>query len=122
MFGSAQLVWLPSARRWHARETVLRFLVWGLSEQWQPRYIKFPDILKYLHLRSGWELELPEFPTPFRHGSTAQNLQHALNLFARGQIQAAPLRSPLDAETALLSLLNEKETCHSVVFDWNSIK
>jgi threonine dehydrogenase-like Zn-dependent dehydrogenase len=85
-----------------------------------------PLFLKYLHLRSGWELELPEFPTPFRHGSTAQNLQHALNLFARGQIQAAPLRShvlsPLDAETVFLSLLNEKGTCHSVVFDWNSIK
>ena len=49
-----------------------------------------------------------------------------MNLFARGQIQAAPLRShmrsPLDAEAAFLSLLNEKETCHSVVFDWSSMK
>lgn len=47
-----------------------------------------------------------------------------MNLFARRQIQAAPLRShvmsPLDAEGAFLSWLNEKETCHSVVFDWSN--
>ena len=95
-----------------------RSVAFSMSDLLQPLF------LKYLHLRSGWELELPEFPAPFRQGSTVQNLQHTMNLFTRGQIQAAPLRShvlsPLDAEGAFLSLLNEKETCHSVVFDWSN--
>ena len=106
-------------------EVVLIGGPWKRSSAFSMSDLLQPLFLKYLHVRSGWEFELPEFPTPFRHGSTAQNLQHAMNLFARRQIQAAPLRShvlsPLEAETAYLSLLNEKETCHSVVFDWSNI-
>ena len=106
-------------------EVVLIGGPWKRSTAFSMSDLLQPLFLKYLRLRSGWELELPEFPTPFRQGSTAENLQHAMNLFARGQIQAAPLRShvlsPLDAEAAFLSLLNEKETCHSVVFDWSNI-
>ena len=107
-------------------EVVLIGGPWKRSTAFSMSDLLQPLFLKFLHLRSGWELELPEFPTPFRQGSTVQNLQHAMNLFARGQIQAAPLRShvrsPLDAKAAFLSLLNEKETCHSVVFDWTRMK
>ncbi|MDE0041547.1 MAG: zinc-binding dehydrogenase [Candidatus Poribacteria bacterium] len=107
-------------------EVVLIGGPWKRSAAFSMSDLLQPIFLKYLRLRSGWELELPEFPAPFRQGSTVQNLQYAMNLFARGQIKVAPLRShvlsPLDAEGAFLSLLNEKETCHSVVFDWANMK
>lgn len=106
-------------------EVVLIGGPWKRSSAFSMSDLLQPVFLKYLHLRSGWELELPEFPTPFRQGSTAENLQHAMNLFERGQIHAAPLRShvmsPLHAETGYLGLLNEKEACHSVVFDWSNL-
>lgn len=106
-------------------EVVLIGGPWKRSSAFSMSELLQPVFLKYLHLRSGWELELPEFPAPFGQGSTVQNLQHAMNLFAREQIQVAPLRShvmsSLDAEGAFLSLLNDKETCHSVVFDWSNI-
>ncbi|NKB66217.1 MAG: zinc-binding dehydrogenase [Candidatus Latescibacteria bacterium] len=78
---------------------------------------------KYLQVRGGWEWEIPQFPASFSRGSIEQNMQHAVNLFARGQIQAAPLRShllkPQRAEEAYMGLLKDKETYHSVVFDWS---
>ena len=107
-------------------EVVLIGGPWKRSAAFSMSDLLQPLFLKYLRLRSGWELELPEFPSPFREGSAAQNLQHAMNLFLREQIQVAPLRShvmsPLDAEAAYLNLLNDKETYHSVVFDWTSMK
>jgi len=82
-----------------------------------------PLFIKHLHIWSGWEL--PESPTDFGQGNTAQNLQHAMNLFAQREIEAAPLRShvlcPRDAGIAVMRLLKKKEIYHSVVFDWASI-
>ena len=78
---------------------------------------------KYLQVRGGWEWEIPHFPAAFARGSIQQNMHHAVNLLARGQIQAAPLRShvlpPERAGEAYLGLLNDKENYHSVVFDWS---
>jgi 2-desacetyl-2-hydroxyethyl bacteriochlorophyllide A dehydrogenase len=77
---------------------------------------------KYLHLRSGWEWEIPTLPASFAPGSVLQNMRHAMDLLARGQISAAPLRShlvpPGQAEAVYKGLLHDKENYHSAVFDW----
>lgn len=78
---------------------------------------------KYLHLRSGWEWEIPVMPTRFARGSVHQNLRHAMNLLARGEIRAAPLRSHLlpasEAATAYRGLRDDKATYRSVILNWN---
>jgi len=77
---------------------------------------------KYLHLRSGWEWELPVMPTNFARGSVYQNLRHAMHLLARGELRVGPLRSHLlpaaEAETAYRGLRDDKATYRSVVLDW----
>jgi 2-desacetyl-2-hydroxyethyl bacteriochlorophyllide A dehydrogenase len=106
-------------------EIVLVGVPWKSSAAFSMSALLQPIFTKYLHVRGGWEWEIPRFPTNFARGSILQNLQHAMNLFARGRIQAAPLRShivsPEEAQSAYMGLLNDKANYHSVVLDWTKI-
>ena len=106
-------------------EIVLIGVPWVTSTEFSMSDLVQPIFSKYLHVRSGWEWEIPIFPAGFARGSILQNFQHAMNLLARKQINVAPLRShllsPRDAESAYLGLLNDKENYQSVIFDWTKI-
>jgi len=106
-------------------EIVLVGVPWLSNTKFSMSDLLQPIFTKYLHVRGGWEWEIPTFPANFARGSVLQNLQHAMNLLARKQINVAPLRShllsPQDAESAYLGLLNKKEEYQSVVFDWSKV-
>lgn len=106
-------------------EIVLVGVPWLKSTKYSMSELLQPVFTKYLHIRGGWEWEIPTFPTNFARGSVLQNLRHAMNLLARKEINVAPLRShllsPQDAESGYLGLLNNKEEYQSVVFDWTKI-
>ena len=106
-------------------EIVLVGVPWLSSTKFSMSDLLQPIFSKYLHVRSGWEWEIPTFPDNFARGSILQNFQHAMNLLVRKEINVAPLRShllsPEDAESGYLGLLNDKEEYYSVVFDWTKI-
>jgi len=106
-------------------EIVLVGVPWRNTTKYTMSELLQAIFTKYLHVRGGWEWEIPTLPTNFSRGSILQNLQHAMNLLARKEINVTPLRShllsPENAESAYLGLLNDKETYQSVVFDWTSV-
>jgi threonine dehydrogenase-like Zn-dependent dehydrogenase len=81
-----------------------------------------PLFLKYLHLRGGWEWEIPSFPTDFAKGSHLQNYKRALNLIARKEIKVKELIThvlePDLAQEAYEGLLNRKDEYIGVLFNW----
>ena len=103
-------------------EIVLVGVPWKSSTALSAAALTQAIFTKYLHLRGGWEWALPTLPARFAPGSILENLQHAMRLMARGQIQAAPLRShlvpPDEAQAVYNGLLGDKDTYHSAVFDW----
>jgi 2-desacetyl-2-hydroxyethyl bacteriochlorophyllide A dehydrogenase len=106
-------------------EIVLAGVPWLRSTEFNMSELLQPIFTKYLHVRGGWEWEIPRFPTSFAPGSIHQNLHHAMNLLKRKEINVSPLRShlisPKDAEPAYLGLLNDKDKYRSVVFDWKKL-
>jgi len=103
-------------------EIVLVGVPWKSSAALSASELLQAVFTKYLQIRGGWEWEIPTLPAPFARGSVLQNMQHAMRLLERGQIQAEPLRShlvpPSEAEAVYNGLLEDKETYHSAVFDW----
>jgi len=106
-------------------EIVLVGVPWKSSQAMSASELLQAIFSKYLHVRSGWEWEIPTLPAQFAQGSVLQNMQHAMQLMARGQLAVAPLRShlvpPSEAAAVYKSLLEDKETYHSAVFDWTGV-
>ena len=104
-------------------EIVLVGVPWKSSAELSASDLLQAIFTKYLHVRGGWEWEIPTLPARFALGSVLQNMQHAMQLMARGQLRVAPLRShlvaPAEADKVYNGLLSDKETYHSAVFDWN---
>lgn len=76
---------------------------------------------RYLHVRSGWEWQLPTFPEAFRVGSVTGNFRQALSWLASGAIDASGLAkvvSPSDAQAAFESLADRELDELTVIFDW----
>jgi threonine dehydrogenase-like Zn-dependent dehydrogenase len=79
---------------------------------------------RYVHLRSGWEWELPYHPSDFRHGSTAGNLAAAMDWIASGRVRVEPLFStvsPTEAQRVYDSLYRQEGGFLSAVFDWREM-
>lgn len=77
---------------------------------------------RYVHLRSGWEWELPLDPADFRSGSIFANLALALDWLAAGDIvvdDIYTLRPPSEAQAAYQDLLHHRGDRLAVVFDWS---
>jgi threonine dehydrogenase-like Zn-dependent dehydrogenase len=76
---------------------------------------------RYVHVRSGWEWEVPRHPQDFRAGSIAGNLAGAMRWLAEGRVNVdglAEVRRPEDAPEAYASLLGPPGERLSVLFDW----
>ena len=76
---------------------------------------------RYLHVRSGWEWQLPLVTSNFRHGSVFSNFRLALDWLASGDISVDGLSetlSPADAQHAFDTLANRGSGPLTYVFDW----
>lgn len=74
----------------------------------------------YVHLRSGWEWELPRQPQDFAPSSVYENFAHALRWLAEGKVDVAGLADvhrPDDCQAAFDGLLRQ-EGGLTRVFDW----
>jgi len=77
----------------------------------------------YVHLRSGWEWEIPHHASDFRPHSITGNWRTALDWLSEGKIPVDGLiRSfrPQEAQTAYRSLADRKIDEIFVAFDWRS--
>jgi threonine dehydrogenase-like Zn-dependent dehydrogenase len=76
---------------------------------------------RYLHVRSGWEWQLPTLATDFRVGSVLGNFRRAIEWLANGDVEVAGLArivSPDEAQQAFESLADRSAAELTVVFDW----
>jgi threonine dehydrogenase-like Zn-dependent dehydrogenase len=79
---------------------------------------------RYVNLRSGWEWELPLYPTEFRGGSIYGNLAAALRWLQEGRVKVSELHtvmSPKRAQQAYQMLRDGQCEKLTVAFDWNMI-
>jgi 2-desacetyl-2-hydroxyethyl bacteriochlorophyllide A dehydrogenase len=77
----------------------------------------------YVHLRSGWEWELPNSASDFRPHSITDNLTAALAWLNEGRVKVDGLYSvvsPKDALAAYMALLEQKAGPLSMLFDWTA--
>ena len=76
---------------------------------------------RYVHLRSGWEWELPMHPQPFVSGSIFGSFRTALQSLATGRVKVADLaelRHPSECQAVYQGLLHQTLQRPCVVFDW----
>ena len=79
---------------------------------------------RYVHLRSGWEWELPMHDSDFRHGSVWGNLAAAVAWLAEGRVNVEGLydvRSPNDAQAVYEAARDQRLPALTTVFDWDAI-
>lgn len=74
-------------------EITLVGVPWKSSAELRASELLQAIFTKYLHVRGGWEWEIPALPVRFAPGSVLQNMQHAMQLMARGQFRVAEVFS-----------------------------
>lgn len=79
---------------------------------------------RYIHIRSGWEWQLPVLPTTFGPSSLVHNAESILNWLSEGRIIVAPMLShqvaPSTADTVYSEMVSNKDQYLGVVFDWQA--
>ncbi len=76
---------------------------------------------RYVHLRSGWEWEVPLHPAPFRHNSILGQFTGALRWLAEGRIVVDGLYTlhvPSEAQEVYQALLHRRADRLLAMFDW----
>jgi 2-desacetyl-2-hydroxyethyl bacteriochlorophyllide A dehydrogenase len=77
---------------------------------------------RYIHIRSGWEWQLPTLPTTFGPASLAHSATAILGWLAGGRLEVEPMLShvvaPDAAGTVYEEMVANKDRYLGVVFDW----
>lgn len=77
---------------------------------------------QYVHVRSGWEWQLPVLPTSFGPSSLVHNAESIMRWLDEGQILVEPMLShrvaPETADSVYAEMVNHKDSYLGVVFDW----
>lgn len=76
---------------------------------------------RYVHLRSGWEWEVPYHNEAFRHNSTMGQLEGAVRWIAEGSIKLDGLTttySPVDAQAVYEALMKRETPSLLSLFAW----
>ncbi|MGC4190523.1 MAG: zinc-binding alcohol dehydrogenase [Thermomicrobiales bacterium] len=77
---------------------------------------------RYIHIRSGWEWQIPILPDGFGPNSLMLNATAILRWLSSGQLRVQPMLthhvSPEDATTVYGEMVNNKDRYLGVVFDW----
>jgi hypothetical protein len=81
---------------------------------------------QYIHIRSGWEWQIPTVPTAFGASSLSHSAGAILEWIAAGRLKVAPLRShlvaPADCATVYGEMVSNKDRFLGVVFDWSQAR
>jgi 2-desacetyl-2-hydroxyethyl bacteriochlorophyllide A dehydrogenase len=79
---------------------------------------------QYIHIRSGWEWQIPTLPTTFGPSSLTHNAGAILEWIAEGRLIVEPLLShvvaPDTAPNVYGEMVANKDRYLGVVFDWSS--
>lgn len=79
---------------------------------------------RYIHIRSGWEWQLPILPTTFGPSSLVHNAESILNWLSEGRIIVGPMLShhvaPSTCDTVYSEMVGNKDQYLGVVFDWRA--
>ncbi|MEZ4861543.1 MAG: hypothetical protein R3C14_09560 [Caldilineaceae bacterium] len=78
----------------------------------------------YLTVRSGWEWQLPNHPTPFRGGSIFANFAAGLQWLHEGRVKVDGLYELIDprqAQAAYQDILHRRLTYLAPMFDWRAL-
>ena len=77
---------------------------------------------EYIHIRSGWEWQLPTLNTPFGPSSVAHNARAILDWIADGRLVLDPLISleadPRDAQATYERIVSDRDSVLGVFWDW----
>ncbi|MGC4192301.1 MAG: zinc-binding alcohol dehydrogenase [Thermomicrobiales bacterium] len=80
---------------------------------------------EYVHIRSGWEWQIPTLDTPFGPNAIALNARAILRWLDQGKLVVEPLLSrilsPADPNDAYTLAVKEKDSALGIVFDWTSL-
>lgn len=77
---------------------------------------------RYVHLRSGWEWEVPLNPADFRHGSIRANTTEAMRWLGSGRLSSAGIvrrADPRDCDAVYRELKAQSGGALTAVFDWS---
>jgi threonine dehydrogenase-like Zn-dependent dehydrogenase len=97
---------------------------------WEPRSQRLcRDLLwkifwRYVHLKSGWEWEVPWHSAPFRKGSFRQNCAETMEWMSRGDLDVNGLyrtTDPRNCQQVYQELRDQPADILSSVFDWSLI-
>lgn len=105
-------------------EVVLVGVPWQRKTELYAHDIVHPVFHRYIHLRSGWEWQLPGQPDPFKQSSIWENMNGALRWLAEGRVQVSnlySLASPRDAQVVYQGLLHNTWPSLAAVFDWTAV-
>lgn len=77
---------------------------------------------RYIHIRSGWEWQLPILPTSFGPSSLVHNAESILGWLSEGCLSVVPMLShrvvPSEANEVYSTMVQNKDSYLGVVFDW----
>ncbi len=79
---------------------------------------------RYVHLRSGWEWEVPTEPTDFRPGAIRTHIVTAMAWLASGRLSAAGIArraDPRDCDAVYRELAQRQGGALTAVFDWTRL-
>jgi threonine dehydrogenase-like Zn-dependent dehydrogenase len=79
---------------------------------------------KYLTVRSGWEWQLPNHPTPFRRGSIFEYYAAGLRWLHEGRVKVDglyDLMNPQQAQQAYQDIRHRRLTSLAPMFDWRNM-
>lgn len=80
---------------------------------------------QYVHIRSGWEWQLPILDTPYGPSSVSHNARSILDWIAEERLVLGPLLStvadPRQAQTTYESIVEHKDSVLGVVYDWSRL-
>ena len=80
---------------------------------------------RYVHLRSGWEWEVPIDPTDFRSGSIRANITGAMSWFASGRLSSKGIVrrvDPRECNAVYRELKEQRGGALTAVFDWTRLE
>lgn len=98
---------------------------------WQPRSQRLcRDLIwkifwRYIHLKSGWEWEVPWQSEPFRRGSFKQNCEQTMTWMKKGILDlnsCCRAEDPQRCQAVYHELGNRQSDVLSSVFDWKLLK
>jgi threonine dehydrogenase-like Zn-dependent dehydrogenase len=104
-------------------EVVLVGVPWKRRADIQAFDVMHAVFHRYVHLRSGWEWEVPHEPTEYRHASLRENTVAAMEWIAAGRISTAGIvrlgANPRDVQQVYADLQAQRGGMLTAVFDWS---